>query len=121
MREYNNKRSGNKSYKRAGTGGDNKAVDVYDNSSKYGISEAVQAEPLEVMVNNQFDRALRAFRALVQKERVLSIFKEKAHFEKRSDKRRRKIGESKRNQMELCSKQLCNHEVCKVKTTHKKK
>jgi ribosomal protein S21 len=65
------------------------------NQSKH--SPAVQARPLEVRVNNNFDKALRAFRALVQKERVLSLYKEKQTYEKPSDKRRRKHAEYLRN------------------------
>jgi small subunit ribosomal protein S21 len=64
--------------------------------------EAVQAQPLEVKVyGNNFDKALRAFRALVQKERILSIYKEKQSYEKPSDKRRRKRNEAKRKRFEF--------------------
>lgn len=64
--------------------------------------EAVQAEPLQVIVRNgQFDKALRAFRNLVQKERILSTYKEKQSYEKPSVKRRRKRNEMKRKRMEL--------------------
>lgn len=65
------------------------------NQSKH--SAAVQARPLEVRVNNNFDKAFRAFRALVQKERILSLYKEKQTYEKPSDKRRRKHAEYMRN------------------------
>jgi small subunit ribosomal protein S21 len=64
-------------------------------------SEAVQAQPLEVKVyDNAFDRALRAFKSLVQKERILSIYKEKQRYEKPSVKRRRKRNEAIRKLME---------------------
>lgn len=64
--------------------------------------EPVQAKPLEVRVyNNNFDKALRAFRALVQKERILSAYKEKQSYEKPSDKKRRKRNEMKRKLQEL--------------------
>lgn len=64
--------------------------------------EAVQAKPLEVRVyNNNVDKALRAFRALVQKERILSLYKEKQSYEKPSDKKRRKRNEMKRKKEEL--------------------
>ena len=67
-------------------------------------SEAVQAQPLEVKVyGNNFDKALRAFRALVQKERILSAYKEKQSYEKPSDRRRRKRNEMKRKLLELDS------------------
>ncbi len=67
-------------------------------------SETVFAQPLEVRVyNNSFDKALRAFRALVQKERILSEYKEKQSYEKPSDKKRRKRNEAKRKLLELDS------------------
>ena len=66
-------------------------------------NEAVQAIPLEVKVYGNFDKALRAFRALVQKERVLSTYKEKRAYEKPSQRRRRKKNEAKRKLLELDS------------------
>lgn len=111
MRDFdrNNRKNKNNS-KRPRKEGDNKAVVVSDINDKYAHIEAVQAQPLEVKVyGNNFDKALRAFRALVQKERILSTYKEKQSYEKRSDKRRRKINESKRKQMEACSKGECVH------------
>lgn len=109
MSEYKGNRKNNRSnFKQPRREGDKQATTVYSN--KFKISEAVQAQPLEVKVyGGQFDKALRAFRALVQKERVLSTYKEKQSYEKRTDKRRRKINESKRKQMELCSKGECQH------------
>lgn len=94
--------------KKAPRGGDNKPVEIVND--KFAHIEAVQAQPLEVKVyGNNFDKALRAFRALVQKERVLSSYKEKQSYEKPSDKRRRKRNESVRKQLELCSKGDCRH------------
>lgn len=61
----------------------------------------LEFHPLEVKVyNNNFDKALKAFRALVQKERILSLYKEKQSYEKPSQKKRRKKNESKRKIME---------------------
>ena len=98
-------RKGRKNFKKASKGGDNLAT-----VPRIGPGDAIQAQPLEVKVfGNNFDKALRAFRALVQKERVLSAYKEKQSYEKPSDKRRRKINESKRKQMEMCSKGECRH------------
>lgn len=75
---------------------------VVSDTRKAGPGEAIQAKPLEVKVyGNNFDKALRAFRALVQKERVLSTYKEKQSYEKPSDKRRRKRNESKRKLLEV--------------------
>lgn len=97
-----------KNFKKAPRGGETTPVAV--NDKQVGPGEAIQAQPLEVKVyGNNFDKALRAFRALVQKERVLSNYKEKQSYEKPSDKRRRKINESKRKQLEMCSKGECRH------------
>lgn len=88
--------------KKAEKGGESSAVVVSDSSKKYAHIEPVQAKPLEVKVyNNNFDKALRYFRALVQKERILSSYKEKQNYEKPSDKKRRKRNEMKRKLMEL--------------------
>lgn len=79
-------------------GGDNMPVIVNDKSQP----EAVQAQPLEVKVyNNNIEKAMRAFRALVQKERIISLYKEKQTYEKKSDKIRRKKNESERKRYEL--------------------
>lgn len=87
-------------------GGDRKPIE-----KSVDKHEPVQAQPLQVIIRGgeNFERALRAFRSLVQKERIISDFKEKRHFEKPSDKKRRKINESKRNQLEACSKGECKH------------
>ncbi len=100
MKEHN--RKGKRNYKKASRGGESQPVDVND---KFAHIQPVQAQPLEVKVyGNNFDKALRAFRALVQKERVLSSYKEKQSYEKPSDKRRRKRNESVRKQLELSGK-----------------
>lgn len=80
-------------------GGESQPVAVND---KFAHIEPVQALPLEVKVyNNNFDKAFRAFRAIVQKGRILSLYKEKQTYEKPSQKRRRKAEEAKRKLMEL--------------------
>jgi small subunit ribosomal protein S21 len=95
----NNFKKPRRNFKKAVKGGETLPVVVND---KFAHIEPVQAIPLEVKVfNNNFDRALRAFRALVQKERILSNYKEKQSFEKPSDKRRRKRNEMKRKLYEL--------------------
>jgi small subunit ribosomal protein S21 len=102
MRNDNRKSYSNKS-KQPRREGDNKAA-IVSSDNKFAHIEAVQAQPLEVKVyNNNFDKALRAFRALVQKDRILSTYKEKQFYEKPSDKRRRKKNESKRKWQELDS------------------
>jgi ribosomal protein S21 len=67
------------------------------NQDRFAHIQAVQARPLEVRVHNNLDKALRAFRALVQKERILSLYKEKQTYEKPSDRKRRKRNEYIRN------------------------
>jgi|SRR5579859_1526645 len=80
-------------------GGENSQVEIVSDKMEH---EAIQAQPLEVRVyNGNFDKALRAFRALVQKERILSIYKEKSGYEKPSDKKRRKRNEMRRKLLEL--------------------
>lgn len=82
-------------------GGDSETVVVSDNS-KYANIEPVMLKPLEVVVyNNGFDKALRAFRALVQKERILSSYKEKQVYLKPSDRKRQKRKDMKRKMYQL--------------------
>jgi ribosomal protein S21 len=101
MREHNGKKPRRSYSKKGHKGGESSPVAVND---KFAHIEAVQAQPLEVKVyNNNFDKALRAFRALVQKERILSSYKEKQSYEKPSDKNRRKRNEMKRKLQEVNS------------------
>jgi small subunit ribosomal protein S21 len=87
---------------KASKGGDTQPVVVVND--KFAHIQPVQLRPLEVKVyNNNFDKAMKAFRALVQKERILSTYKEKQSYEKPSQKRRRKRNEMKRKLMELDS------------------
>jgi small subunit ribosomal protein S21 len=91
----NNHNKYNKNYKEATKGGES---DSRDSSTH---SEAIQAVPLEVKVyGNNFEKALKAFRALVQKEKILSDYKDKQVYEKPSDRRRRKRNEVKRKLLE---------------------
>lgn len=97
MSKDNGFKKGKKTSKKAQKGGEVASHDSKEN-------EAVLAQPLEVRVyNNNFDKALRAFRALVQKERILSAYKERQTYEKPSQKKRRKRNEMKRKMMELNS------------------
>jgi len=106
MKDTYNKRP-RKNFKKASKGGESTPVVVSD---KFAHTVPVQAQPLEVKVyNNNFDKALRAFRALVQKERILSTYKEKQSYEKPSDKRRRKRNEMKRKQQEINNPELQEH------------
>lgn len=100
MKDSNYKKT-KKVFKKASKGGELPAVEVND-TNKFAHIQPVQAQPLEVKVyGNNFDKALKAFRALVQRERVLSSYKEKQTYEKPSQKRRRKRNEMKRKMMEL--------------------
>lgn len=104
MKDQNKKTR--KNFKRASKGGET----VAPVSNTVGPGEPILAQPLEVKVyGNNFDKALRAFRNLVQKERILSSYKEKQAYEKPSDKRRRKRNQSKRKLLEACSKGYCTH------------
>lgn len=90
--KYDRENNNNKALK----GGD---TESRDSSTQH--SDAIQAIPLEVKVyGNNFDRALKAFRALVQKERILSAYKDKQTYEKPSDRRRRKRNEASRKRLE---------------------
>jgi small subunit ribosomal protein S21 len=101
MKDFNKK--GKRNFKKAPKGGETLPVVVSDKHA--GPGEALQALPLEVKVyGNNFDKAIRTFRSLVQKERILSSYKEKQSYEKPSDKRRRKRNESKRKLLEIGSK-----------------
>lgn len=99
----NTYKKGRKPSTKSMKGGDSETVVVSD-TSKYANIEPVQLKALEVVVyNNSFDRALKAFRALVQKDKVLSLYKEKQVYEKPSDKKRRKKNEMRRKMLELNS------------------
>jgi small subunit ribosomal protein S21 len=75
--------------------------------------EEVVIRPLEVVViNDNFEDAFRKFKALVQKEQVLSTFKEKQSYEKPSIKKRRKEREAleRRLMMENREQQIISGE-----------
>jgi len=81
-----------------------KGGDTVSRDSSTQPSEAVQAKPLEVKVYGNFEKAVRAFKALVQKEKILSQYKDAQVYEKPSDKKRRKINESRRKRYETARK-----------------
>lgn len=74
------------------------------------LHEPVQAQPLEVKVNGNFERAFRIFKSIVQKERILSLYKEKQTYEKPSQKKRRKRNEMARKMRELELKETISEE-----------
>ena len=59
------------------------------------IHEIKDLSPLQVEVGNNFEDALRKFKSLVQKDKILSLYKEKQHYEKPSEKKRRRRREVK--------------------------
>jgi ribosomal protein S21 len=118
MREKNN-RKGNKHFKASSKGGETETVVVSDNN-QFSHIQPVQAKALEVVVyNNSFDKALRAFRALVQKERILSAYKERQSYEKPSDKKRRERNEMRRKLLEVNSHKESNKTFKKNTKKHK--
>lgn len=57
--------------------------------------DLLQFRGLEVKVyDNDFEDAFRKFKSLIQKEKIISEYKEKQRYEKPSDKKRRKHRES---------------------------
>lgn len=107
MRDIKNSKF-RKNLKKASKGGESQPVEVND---KFAHIQPVQAQPLEVIVyGNNFDKAMRFFRSKVQKERILSLYKEKQSYEKPSDKRRRKRNEMKRKLFEIENDDFSNHE-----------
>jgi small subunit ribosomal protein S21 len=92
-------RHGRKPFNRSSRGGEN-PKNNNDATATIEPHQPIQAIPLQVVVYGNFERALRTFKNLVQKERILSDFKEKQSFEKPSDKKRRKQNESKRKRFE---------------------
>jgi small subunit ribosomal protein S21 len=85
----------NRPYSRAPRGGETTALEPHT---------PIQGKPLEIKVGEQFDKAFKIFRSIVQKERVVSSFKEKQAYEKPSVKRRRKQAESRQKRLEAESK-----------------
>jgi small subunit ribosomal protein S21 len=101
--------SSNKKFRNTHTkslkGGEFETVAVNDKHTDFAHIQPVIAKPIEIVVyNNSFDKALRAFKALVQKERILSLYKEKQTYEKPSDKKRRKRNEMRRKMLEMNNK-----------------
>jgi len=73
------------------------------------INEELNLSPLEVVVvDGRFEEAFRNFKALIQKEKILTLYKEKQFYEKPSDKKRRKRKQAaqRRMMMEALEKQI---------------
>ena len=73
-------------------------------------------KPLQVIVRSSsrddFEYAARTFKGMVQKEKVISNFKDRQHHEKNSDKKRRKRkeAEEKRRSLEVKQKLISSGE-----------
>lgn len=77
-------------------------TDLKGGDSASSRSEALEAFPLEVKVyEGNFEQAMKRFRNMVQKERVIATYKEKQRYEKPSEKKRRKRAENQRKRLEL--------------------
>ena len=74
--------------------------------------EADAFTPLQVVVGANFEDALKRFKSLVQKSKILSIYKEKQSYEKPSEKKRRRNREAQeRNRVAtLREKQIASGE-----------
>ncbi len=68
------------------------------------LGETVVYKPLEVRITDSsyesFQRGSRIFRAMVNKEQILSYYKKANTYEKRSDKKRRLVNESRQKHLE---------------------
>lgn len=75
----------------------NKSFKIVD----YTYMDPIELEPLQVVVYTPSspERAFKAFKAIVQKEKILSLYKKKSRYEKPSDKKRRKLNEAKRKRI----------------------
>jgi ribosomal protein S21 len=84
----------------------NKSNSTLSPSSNTGPEEMDWSHfsPIEVKVYNNFDKAFKMFRTLVQSEKILSIFKQKQAYEKPSEKKRRKSNEAQRRLIDADAK-----------------
>lgn len=82
---------------------------------KKNVSEISFLKPLEVKVTSSFEDAMRKFKMLVQKEKIVATYKERMSYEKPSDRQRRKSREAAARQFtaELREKQILNGEWAK--------
>jgi len=63
--------------------------------------EPPKLQPLEVKVEYGLEDAIKRFKSIFQKEKVVALLKEKSSYEKPSDKRRRKKREARERQLLL--------------------
>jgi len=87
---------------------------MYNKDKKYGRKHNLygiqaQVSPTQVRIRGEsreeFESAFRAFKSLVQKEKIISLYKEKQSYEKPSDKKRRKRKESCERRLAFAAKQ----------------
>jgi ribosomal protein S21 len=82
-------------------------------ASGYRPADLSYFEPLQISTDKgRFEEASRIFKSMVQKEKVISLYKEKQAFEKPSVKKRRKSREAQERKfaMELKQKMMKNGE-----------
>ena len=61
---------------------------------EYSTGELI-LQPLQVEVGESFEEGLRRFKSLIQRSKILTLYKESQSYEKPSEKRRRKKREIK--------------------------
>jgi len=79
-------------------------------NKKYGLwGTPAQISPLQIKVRGEsredLESASRAFKSLVQKEKIISLYKEKQSYEKPSEKKRRRRKESQERRLAFEAKQ----------------
>lgn len=63
--------------------------------NKISVSEEVEVLPLEIHIhNNNFEDGFRKFKSLIQKEQIITNYKQRMAYEKPSEKIRRKEREA---------------------------
>ena len=76
-----------------------------DKLSNMDVSYLSKFKPIQVKIRNgDHESAFRAFKSIVQKEKVLSLYKQKQFFEKPSEKKRRKRREAQDRRNSTASK-----------------
>jgi small subunit ribosomal protein S21 len=81
-------------------------------------------QPLQVQVGHNFERAMKAFRSLVQAENVINDWRKRQAYEKPSEKKRRKKAETMQRlyEEEMKAKKMASgeYEREKIKKQQKK-
>lgn len=101
-------------------------------NKKNSIPEEIEEgyfRPIEVIVRgNNFEKAFKNFRSLVQFEQVISLYKEKQSFDKPSIKRRKKhlahladVRDEERKQAKIASGEFEKEKLRKLAKKEKKK